>query len=71
MAETVLKKYPWVDRNFFESALRREFVDDSIAVASFEISQEITKRTQSFWCDVVKVEINFQSDLDVRKYETS
>lgn len=59
MSQKILEQYLWVNNSFFESALRRKFGDDSLFLKTFEVTNEATKRNESYWCDIIKLELNY------------
>lgn len=67
MSQTVLERYLWINNILFDEALRSETGDYSVFVKTFEVVQEITKRNQNFWCDVVKIAVNFTNSSNVAK----
>lgn len=67
MSYKSVEKHRWLNSSFFEKVLRDESKDDSIFVKTFEVSNEITKRSQSYWCDIIKTEINYTTSSNVAK----
>lgn len=59
MLQKILEKHLWINNNFFENALRRKYDDDSLFLKTFDVTNEITKRNQSYWCDIIKFELNY------------
>lgn len=59
MSQKILEKYLWINNSFFENALRRKSDDDSLFLKTFDVTNEITKRNQSYWCDIIKFELNY------------
>lgn len=58
MTEKVLKKHLWLNSNFFEEAFRRNQVDETVFVKTFEVTSALVNRSQNYWCDVIKIKVN-------------
>lgn len=67
MPQNVLEKYLWLNNSLFEGALRKEFNDDTVFVKTFKVSQAVMQRNQSYWCDVINVEINYTNSTNAAK----
>lgn len=67
MSQKILEKYLWINNNFFESALKRNYGDDSLFLKTFDVTSEMTKRSQSYWCDIIKFELNYTDSGNVLK----
>lgn len=67
MSQKILEKYLWLNSNFFEDALRQKKGDDSIFVKTFDVTSGITNRNQSYWCDIIRLEINYTNSLNELK----
>lgn len=67
MSQSVLGKNLWLNNNLLEATLRRHQDDESIFVKTFEVKKAITNRKQSYWCDVVRLGINFTNSSNVSR----
>lgn len=67
MSQSVLGKNLWLNNSLLEDTLRRQQGDDSIFVKTFEIKKAVTNRKQSYWCDVIKLGINFTNSTNISK----
>lgn len=70
MSQSALNKYSWISNSLFENAIRKEFGEFerfTIFMTSLEELQEVTDREQNFWCNIIKVLVNYTS-LSVPKY---
>lgn len=67
MSKTVLERCLWLNSNFLENALRKKQDDPTIFVKTFEVSNEITKRSQNYWSDTITLEINLTNSTNVPK----
>lgn len=70
MSQSALNKYSWISNSLFENAIRKEFGEFerfTIFMTSLEALQEVTDREHNFWCDIIKVLVNYTS-LSVPKY---
>lgn len=67
MPQKILEKYLWLNSNFFEESLRKHFDDDSLFVKTFDVTSGVTNRSQSYWGDIISVEVNYTNSSNELK----
>lgn len=69
MSQELLLKNLWINNGLFENALKEQYKDETIFVKTFEVLQ-VLGRSQNYWCDVMKVLINYVNSTNVMKSKT-
>lgn len=66
--EKMSEKIPkWLNNSFLEKSLKDLYEDESVFLKSFDVVSNINDRSLNYWCDIVKLTIDYTNNQNALK----